>query len=211
MRLIVVRHGETEWNRNRRAQGRSDVALNDIGRQQARHTAERLARMRLDGVYASPLSRAYETGKIIADCCNIPIETADALAEMDMGKWEGLTFPEIKDAYPEHEAVWATRPDHSHLPGSAESTLDTMERVQRWAENLYTQSSEGAYVVVTHTWPAKLLVMGALHVELRYIHSLRLDNASISIVERNEVGWVLRLANDISHLRRDDRWRKSPL
>lgn len=202
MRLVVVRHGETDWNRNRRAQGRSDTDLNDNGRQQARYTAERLARMRLDGVYASPLRRAYNTGRIIAECCRIPIQAAEALTEMDMGKWEGMTFPEIKEAYPEHEEIWAARPDRSHLPGSSESTVGTVERVKRWADELYAQSPEGAYVVVTHTWPAKLLVMEALHVELRYIHSLRLDNASISIVERGELGWVLRLANDISHLRR---------
>lgn len=210
MRLIVVRHGETDWNRMRQAQGRADIELNENGRDQAFRLAGRLKNMRLDGIYASPLLRAYETAEIIAQRCHLPLEAVEALTEMDMGEWEGLCFPNIKERYPEEEALWSCRPDQSHLPGSRESTRGVEERVQNWADRLYEQKPGDSFVVVTHTWPAKLLILGALHVELRYIHSLRLDNAAMSIVERNETGWVVRLVNDVSHLRRGERWQKSP-
>ena len=119
-----------------------------------------------------------------------------------MGAWEGLCFPEIREQYPEEEALWTKRPDQSHLPGSCESTRAVEERVQSWADGLYSRQPMGSFVVVTHTWPAKLLILGALHGQLRYIHSLRLDNAAMRMMERNETGWVVRLVNDVSHLRR---------
>ncbi|WP_375407104.1 histidine phosphatase family protein [uncultured Amnibacterium sp.] len=94
--LVLVRHGETEWNRLKRVQGRTDIPLNDTGRRQARATAERLTGEHFDAVVASPLSRAAETAQIIADGLGIgPIELVDDLVERDYGEAEGMTGKDI--------------------------------------------------------------------------------------------------------------------
>ena len=94
--LVLVRHGETEWNRLKRVQGRTDIPLNDTGRRQARATAERLTGEHFDAVVASPLSRAAETAQIIADGIGIgPIELVDDLVERDYGDAEGMTGKDI--------------------------------------------------------------------------------------------------------------------
>lgn len=94
--LILVRHGETEWNRLGRVQGRTDVPLNDVGRDQARATARRLAGDRFDAVVASPLSRAAETAQIIAEGLGLgPVELVDDLVERNYGEAEGMTGEDI--------------------------------------------------------------------------------------------------------------------
>ena len=94
--LVLVRHGETEWNRLGKVQGRTDIPLNDTGRAQARATAQRLEGRAFDAVAASPLSRAAETAQIIADGLGIgPVELVDALVERDYGEAEGMTGPDI--------------------------------------------------------------------------------------------------------------------
>lgn len=100
--LYLVRHGETEWNAARRIQGRTDIPLNETGRQQAREAAELLARRRWHGVYTSPLGRARETASIIAERLGLDGVTAiDALVERDYGEAEGMGFDEIEALYPE--------------------------------------------------------------------------------------------------------------
>ncbi|GAA2753337.1 histidine phosphatase family protein [Amnibacterium kyonggiense] len=94
--LVLVRHGETEWNRLGKVQGRTDIPLNDTGREQARATAERLQGQEFDAVAASPLSRAAETAQIIADGLGIgPVELVDALVERNYGEAEGMTGADI--------------------------------------------------------------------------------------------------------------------
>ena len=100
--LVLVRHGETEWNRLQRVQGRTDIPLNDTGRQQAEETADRLRQRgeRFDAVAASPLSRAVETARIIADGLGLgEVETVDALVERDYGSAEGMTGQQIDERF----------------------------------------------------------------------------------------------------------------
>lgn len=95
--LVLVRHGETDWNRDGRIQGRSDIPLNVTGREQARRAGDRLAVERWDAVAASPLSRAAETARIIAERVGLTdLELVDALVERNYGEAEGLTGPEIE-------------------------------------------------------------------------------------------------------------------
>lgn len=104
--LYLVRHGETDWNRQRRIQGRTDIPLNDTGREQARLTGMLLTRRPIDRVVASPLGRARETAQIIAGELGLPEpELHDALVERDYGAAEGLTYHQIDSRYPEGTRV----------------------------------------------------------------------------------------------------------
>ena len=105
--LVLVRHGETDWNRERRFQGHADVPLNDEGRRQALELADRLAGETYAAAYSSPLKRAIETAQILASRLHFEIEPRGGLMEVDVGSWSGLTTAEVESRFPEGFRRWA--------------------------------------------------------------------------------------------------------
>jgi broad specificity phosphatase PhoE len=106
LHLMLVRHGESEWNAQRRYQGQSDVPLSALGRRQAELIAERLAGGKIDAVYASDLARAWETARPIAEKNGLKVISEPRLRELKFGVLEGLTFDEAQAHYPEMMAAW---------------------------------------------------------------------------------------------------------
>ena len=104
--FLLVRHGETDWNVERRFQGHADPPLNDAGREQARALAAELADTDLDAIYTSDLTRARETAEIVADRTGAPVRALTELREIDVGEWQGLTWPEIEIQFPEGVRRW---------------------------------------------------------------------------------------------------------
>ena len=104
--LILVRHGETDWNRDGRWQGHADRSLNDRGREQSRALADALAGEDVAAVYASDLSRARETAEIVAARLGRPVGVDARLREVDVGGWSGLTMAEIEARFPMEVARW---------------------------------------------------------------------------------------------------------
>jgi uncharacterized phosphatase len=138
--LFLVRHGETEWNRERRIQGRTDIPLNETGRAQARATGALLARRRWDAVLASPLSRARETASLIALELGLPgPELIDGVIERNYGAAEGLNFHEVDERFPEGTEV----------PGR-ESREEVAERVVPALVELARQRLGQSLVIVSH-------------------------------------------------------------
>ena len=104
--IFLARHGETDWNNQRRWQGHADRPLNDVGREQARELAETLAGRTIDVVYSSDLIRAHETARIVADRLALPIEVDVGLREVDVGDWSGRAHDEVENADPEGFRRW---------------------------------------------------------------------------------------------------------
>lgn len=104
--LLLVRHGETDWNLERRFQGHADPPLNETGRRQAKTLADELAGVRIDAIYTSDLVRARETAEIVAARVGAPVTPVAELREIDVGEWQGLTWPEIEERYPEGVLSW---------------------------------------------------------------------------------------------------------
>ena len=104
--LLLVRHGETDWNRERRFQGHADPPLNEAGREQARELADRLAGEDIVAVYTSDLLRARETAEIVAAVLDADVVALRELREIDVGSWQGLTWPEIEERHPDGVARW---------------------------------------------------------------------------------------------------------
>ena len=104
--LLLVRHGETDWNRERRFQGHADPPLNEAGREQARELADRLSGEDIAAVYTSDLLRARETAEILAAALDAEIVALRELREIDVGSWQGLTWPEIEEHHPDGAARW---------------------------------------------------------------------------------------------------------
>ena len=110
MRLLLARHAPTDWNTKGRFQGHEDIALGATGRRQAALLAERLAGERIDEIHTSDLRRAWETARAVADARRLPLHSDSRLRELHVGSWQGLTYDEVRQAYPEALAAWEADP-----------------------------------------------------------------------------------------------------
>jgi broad specificity phosphatase PhoE len=148
--FILVRHGETDWNRDGRWQGQADAPLNERGREQARTVAEELAGEPVDAVYASDLSRARETAEIIAARLDSHAVMLDPrLREVHVGGWSGLTMPEIEERYPEEFVRWrAGDPAHDFAGGESYAAMG--ERVVEALAEIASRHPDGNVLVVLH-------------------------------------------------------------
>jgi broad specificity phosphatase PhoE len=197
--LYLVRHGQTEWNRQERYQGKTDIPLDDTGRDQARRLAARLAPHGPRIVYSSDLVRAVETARIIAEAAGCPVRTTPQLRERGYGRWEGLTRREIEERdglVLQHYTI-----DPIHIsPPEGESHLSVRDRVMEALRQIQAETPDGAAVVVGHGGSLRWFVVDALGAPVETSLRLRWDNASVSIVEYHESGPRLVLFNDRSHL-----------
>jgi broad specificity phosphatase PhoE len=151
--LILTRHGETDWNRERRWQGQADTDLNEAGRQQARTLAARLAAEPVAAVYSSDLRRAYETATIVASPHGIGVAVDPRLREIDFGEWEGLTTPEIHSRYAEFVATWPPD-DGAPFPGG-ETYVAMGDRVVAALGEIARRHPDSVVVVVLHGGPIR--------------------------------------------------------
>lgn len=145
--ILLARHGETDWNAQRRVQGHSDTPLNDRGREQARELAGELAGERIDAVYSSDLLRAHETARIVADQRALDVTAIRDLRERHFGTWEGLTDQEIFTRYPEvlDGAPW----------GDAETQDEMAERVLGALLRIAESHPDQRILVVSHGGPLR--------------------------------------------------------
>jgi ribonuclease H / adenosylcobalamin/alpha-ribazole phosphatase len=199
-RLLMLRHGQTEHSAQRRYSGRGDLPLTELGRRQAAAAAARLSAM--DGVAAvisSPMLRARQTAKPVADALGVPLTVHDELIETDFGAWEGLTFAEARQRDPELHARWIT--DTSVAAPEGESMDAVHRRVRRVRDQLIAEHGDATLIVVTHVTPIKALLRMALDAGPSLLHRLHLDLASLSVAEFYPDGPAsVRLVNDTSHL-----------
>lgn len=145
--ILLARHGETDWNSERRWQGHADQPLNDVGRTQARKLAETLADRAIDVVYSSDLVRAHETALIVAERLGLPVEVDAGLREVDVGDWAGRLVTEIEDADPEAFQLW--RQGRKAWNGG-ESYEEMGERVVAAVLRLSARHPGQTVLIVTH-------------------------------------------------------------
>ncbi len=147
--LILVRHGQTDWNLERRYQGKTDIPLNGNGRRQAAHVAEQLRNAGLAAVYSSALGRAYVTASAIAAAHGLVAIKDARLNEIDQGEWEGLRHDEIAKRYAECLRCWEEDPTSTCPPGG-ESLAVVRERVLSFLKELTKKHPDGSVCVVGH-------------------------------------------------------------
>jgi alpha-ribazole phosphatase len=158
--LLLVRHGETDWNRTGRWQGQSDAPLNEHGREQARTLADELAGEPITGIYASDLSRARETAEIIARRLGLPIAVDTRLREIDVGAWSGLTTAELESRFPEAVARWRNGdPAHSFDGGETYAAMGA--RVVAALDEIAARHAHEHVLVVLHGGPIRALLAHA--------------------------------------------------
>ena len=199
-KLLLVRHGDTELNSGERYWGYSDVKLSAAGLRQAERLRDRLATQKIDAIYSSDLQRASATAEIITSRHQLAVTTCVELREINFGKLEGLTFKEINQLYPEVVRLWVERSPALQYPGG-ESLDELNNRVNKFAGRLKKHAPEETILIVAHSGPLRLLMCLLLGIELQHWRQLRLDLASLSILETYPQGAILSLLNDVSHLK----------
>jgi broad specificity phosphatase PhoE len=145
-KIYLVRHGATEWNSTKRAQGKADIELNDEGRLQAIDAAEHFSRFPIDAVYSSGLKRARDTADMIAGAHGVAVEADPAFDEIDQGEWTGLTTDEIKDRWPE---LWGPARHWGARPGG-ESPTEVRARALEGLQRVVAAHPDGCVVIVSH-------------------------------------------------------------
>ena len=145
--LLIVRHGETDWNAELRFQGHADTPLNETGRAQARALAEELVDVRADAIYSSDLSRAQKTAEILGARLGVPVTPLRELREIDVGSWQGLTRAEIEARYPGAYAAWR-RGETGWTGGETYASL--AERILPALRQIARDHPRGRVLVVGH-------------------------------------------------------------
>jgi len=198
-KLFLVRHGETELNSAERYWGRSDVKLSAAGIEQAERLRDRLAVEKIDAVYSSNLERALVTAEIIASGHQLAVITCAELREVNFGQLEGLNFSEISRLYPEVAKLWVERSTKLKYPGG-ESLVEFNTRVSKFLSRLDKHTVGETILIVAHAGVLRTLVCQLLGIDPHRRWQIRLDLASLSILETHQQGAILSLLNDVSHL-----------
>ena len=156
--ILMVRHGETDWNRENRFQGHADTPLNEAGRRQAHALAQELVRESFGAVYSSPLERAFETARIIASQLGLDVEPSAGLMEVDVGSWSGLTRSEVEARFPEGYARWI---EFGHGWDDGESYDELGERVVSDLLRIAMRHADELVLAVTHGGPIRSALAAA--------------------------------------------------
>ena len=199
-RIFLVRHGATQLSAEDAFAGETDVALSDLGREQLRKLAHRLAGEPIAGVYASPLGRTMETARILAEPHGKPVTPRDGLREISHGHWEGKTRAVIEKEYPREYALWQADP-FSFAPPGGETGLAVTARALPALLDIVAASAGAQVIVASHKATIRLLIGSLLGFDLRrYRDHLDQSPASLNILDFKDVSHArLSLFNDISH------------
>jgi alpha-ribazole phosphatase/probable phosphoglycerate mutase len=202
-KLILVRHGQTAYNLERRYQGAVDIPLNASGLQQALQLKLRLANFHLDAAYTSDLRRARETARIILDQhpSGLTAKPLDLIREISGGEFEGLHYEQMQAQYPEELKAWEADRYNVRAP-QGENLKDVLIRLVEFLEIVQKeQPSEDLNVlIVTHGGVISTLLCHFMNMDPNKLWQWRLDNCSLTIVDPYPQGAILSLFNDTSHL-----------
>lgn len=200
MRLLLVRHGETEWNKFGRFQGQCDVPLNNRGLAQARQAARAVAVSPGCTVYASPLYRTMQTAQEISRPAGANVIPLEGLKELNLGDLEGITGAEMRADWPQVYAAWREDPAELVMP-KGESLKQLQDRA--WQAFLNMESAhqeEDTLVAVSHNFTIRTIICKLLGMPLSNFHRMSLDLASICTVETGSSGRRLVVYNSTGHL-----------
>ncbi|MEH7011674.1 histidine phosphatase family protein [Neobacillus niacini] len=197
--LYITRHGETEWNREKRMQGWLDSNLTENGIKNAVSLGERLKDIELTAIFSSPSGRTKATTNLIRGERNIPVNYDEDLKEIKLGEWEGKTHSSIKEMYEdEFESFWNT--PHQFTTVGGETFEETRERAVRVLNRIKREYKSGNILIVTHSVLIKCMYSFFKNASLEtlweppFIH-----DTSLTIVEMNENGYEIVVAGDVSH------------
>jgi len=205
LRLLLARHGQTDWNAQHRYQGHAPVPLNQTGRKQAAALGRRLAREGIEAVYSSDLPRAWQTAQLIAKANDVPLHAEPLLREMDFGEWQGRTHAEIhvhraQQSLDTAPAQARYQEPLSFAPAGGETLGQLAERVSSALETARRTQQGQTVLWVTHGGPLRTLLCLVLGLGLEKNGLFRTHTASVSELHVYPDRTLLALLNDTHHL-----------
>lgn len=202
LKFILVRHGETLYNKEHIFRGTSDIPLNERGRKQAARLADALKEEELTAIYSSPQLRARETALEIGKHHNLDILTDQRLADMNFGSWQGKSVNQVKEEYPELYSLWIKDPFQVKLP-EGENLNETKKNLRSLFLELEKEFPDGTVTLVTHRLVVKVILLIALGIEGAGFWKIKPDVASISRLEKYPRNFVLTEFNETCHLKEE--------
>jgi broad specificity phosphatase PhoE len=197
--LILVRHGQSTWNQEHRIQGQLDPPLSAEGRRQAALVGARLNGRKFAGFYASDLLRAFETAEVIGKKLGHAPEPVEALREVYLGEWEGLTTEEISKRFPEAWSCWVEQPDWDCVPGGEGAAAFDM-RVDSAIDTMLERHAHSDVLIVTHGGVIQVALHRIVGRPPQGLFPFKIQNASISVIEKRDGRMVIGGVNDVGHL-----------
>ena len=196
MDIFLLRHGETDWNRDHRCQGIVDLDLNGTGVRQANEVAAYLRHERIHSIYSSNLRRAVQTAEVVSREHGLSIQIEPNLRELDHGELEGLTFEEIRDKYGEFIQKWRSEPADLLLPGG-ERLADVAERAWSAVNRIIDRHiEEHRIVLVSHNFPIVAILCRITNTPLNQYRSFHLDPCGLThLAFSQNGGWEIKKMN----------------
>ena len=205
MKLHLVRHGETEWNKLGRFQGQHDIALNSRGLAQAKETALAIAKGGGLSLYSSPLQRTMQVADEISRLVSVPVVPLPGVKELNLGELEGVTGEEMRTLWPEVYSAWSQHPGTLSMP-KGESLSQLQDRAWRSLKEVEdAHSGDDVIVVVSHNFAIRTMIHKVLGLSLANFHRLSLDLSSVSTVEYTARGRRVACYNSTGHLSPENR------
>ncbi len=197
--IILIRHGETSWNREKRFQGHTDIPLSDQGRSQAISLARRLKADPVDAIYASDLSRAAATAEFTSQALGLAVHRLRELREIDFGDWEGKSVRSILTDYPLQAARWFKNPGRESIPGG-ETHQAIHSRLMDTLHRIVKAHPDQKVALFSHGGPIRYMLIGALDMNPDMFWRMEIDNTSVSVLKHTDRGFLLKGINDCAHL-----------
>jgi len=202
-RILLIRHGETEWNRIHRFQGRSDLSLNQKGRKQAHALARSLEEETLTAIHSSPLARAMETANLIRELHpSVPLFEEDGFLEMDLGEFEGMEAKYWAEQYPDFLKAWLEKPGSVSMPGGEslqevqDRALDALERITQ------LHPLDSTLLISSHNFVNLTILCYALELSLDKFRDIRQGTTALNILYKQGERLWAEVVNEQSHLQK---------
>lgn len=205
LKFLVIRHGETQSNVERRFSGHQDVELTEKGIWQAEQLGKRLSGEKIDAAYSSDLKRAINTAKIVLQNRETPLSIEPGFREIHFGVWEGLKLEEYNQKIGESISPgWWNQPD-SPLSGG-ESVFDLQKRVKSALDKViadhYEENKEKTIIIVCHGGVTRMIIALALEIPIKNIWHIRQESTALNILKfEKESGFYVSSVNDVAHLK----------
>jgi len=204
--IYLVRHGQTAWNKEEIFRGRTDIPLDETGLRQAELAGEYFKKISLQGIYSSPLSRAWQTAEQIARPQNLKVQLLAGLIDMSFGKWEGRPLHEVREMDQERYRQWRDEPHLFKLP-DGESLDEIRIRAMATLEEMIEKHPEEAIVLVSHRVVNKVLLCGVLGIDNSHFWQIAQDTTAINLIQYKRGRYVLSLMNETCHLKTLKEWK----
>jgi len=197
MQIYIVRHGETEWNKDDIFRGRKDIPLNETGKKQAERAGAYFTGIPVDRIVSGPLSRTVQTAEAISRITGRLVEKMEEFTDINFGVWEGVPLRDVEKHFPADLNLWKTSPEKLRIE-EGETLEEVRQRVSRGLANIVS-GQENAVVLATHRVICKIIVLSCLAITNDHFWDMKYDPGSITLLEWKNGRYTLVFSNDTCH------------